>query len=350
MRRAVFAIPGDLSTLTGGYLFERRLLEGLREVGTDTDHLPLGSSFPDPSPDDTAYAVAAMEAVDPAHPLIVDGLVFGSLASAGLARVKAPIVAMIHHPLAHEAGLSDARREYLFRTERDNLALAQAVIVPSRFTARILIDEYGADPSRITVARPGTDRSVDPVGLGLEPVEPPLIVSVGIQHPRKGHDVLLRALAELTDLPWRAVIVGSAYDPDHAAELAALHTELGLESRVRFAGIVSVAERDELYRLATVFALATRYEGYGLVFDEALAHGLPVVSCRTGAVPETVPADAGMLVPPDDPTAFAAALRAVLTDDALRFRMAHAAAAAGSTLPGWLDTARTAQAVLDALG
>ncbi|WP_404434498.1 glycosyltransferase family 4 protein [Microbacterium lacus] len=344
----MFAIPGDLSTVTGGYLYERRLLEGLREIGTDTAHLPLGSSFPDPSPDDSAHAVAAMEALDPAHPLIVDGLVFGSLATAGLARARAPIVAMIHHPLAHEAGLSDARREYLIRTERDNLALARAVIVPSPFTARILIDEYGTDPARITVARPGTDR-VDDVVPGIVSAGPALIVSVGIQHPRKGHDVLLRALAELSDLPWTAVIVGSAYDPVHAAELATLHTELRLEGRVRFAGIVSVAERDELYRLASVFALATRYEGYGLVFDEALAHGLPVVSCRVGAVPETVRPDAGVLVSPDDPLAFADALRAVLTDDTLRIRMAHAAAEAGSTLPGWLDTARTAQAVLDAL-
>lgn len=349
VRQAVFAIPGDLATVTGGYLYERRLLEGLREVGTDTAHLRLGSSFPDPSPEDSAHAVAAMEAVDPAHPLIVDGLVFGSLVTAGFARVKAPIVAMIHHPLAHEAGLSDARRHYLFQTERDNLALARAVIVPSRFTARILIDEYGADPGRITIARPGTDRSVGTATRDLDPAQPPLIVSVGIQHPRKGHDVLLRALAELTDVPWTAVIVGPEYDATHAVALARLHIELGLTDRVRFAGSVSVGERDDLYRRATVFALATHYEGYGLVFDEALAHGLPVVSCRTGAVPETVPADAGVLVAPDDPHAFAAGLRRVLTDDDFRIGMARAAAAAGSTLPTWLDTARTAQAVLDAV-
>ncbi len=127
VRRAVFAIPGDIASVTGGYLYERRLLEGLREVGTDTEHLRLGPSFPDPSPEDSSHAVAAMEALDPAHPLIVDGLVFGSLMTAGLARVRAPIVAMIHHPLAHEAGLSDARRQYLFRTERDNLSQRRRV-------------------------------------------------------------------------------------------------------------------------------------------------------------------------------------------------------------------------------
>ena len=106
--------------------------------------------------------------------------------------------------------------------------------------------------------------------------------------------------------------MGSAYDPAHAADLAALHRSLGLGDRVSFAGRVSQERLGELYRAAGIFALATRYEGYGIVFDEALAHGLPIVSCRTGAVPQTVPSEAGLLVPPGDPHAFAATLDAVL--------------------------------------
>lgn len=345
MRRAVFAIPGDLDTVTGGYLYERRLLEGLREVGTDVVHLPLGATFPDPSSADHAHAVEAMTAVDAATPLILDGFVFGSIDPAALARIAPPIVGMVHHPLAHEEGLDAARRAHLFRTERDNLRVADAVLVPSPHTARILVDEYGADPARITVARPGTDR---PTGRRT-PVEPPLILSVGIRHARKGHDVLLRALALVTDLEWTATIVGSAYDAEHAADLSRLRAQLGLDDRVGFAGEVPVARRDALYRRASVFALATRYEGYGIVFDEALAHGLPIVSCRTGAVPDTVPADAGLLVPPDDPDSFADALRVLLQDGVRRSAMSKAAADAGASLPSWLDTARTAQAVLDAL-
>ena len=346
MRRAVFAIPGDLATVTGGYLYERRLLEGLREVGTDTEHLALGASFPDLSPADLAHAATALSAVDATTPLILDGFVVGAMDTAALARVRAPIVGMVHHPLAHEEGLSAARRDHLFRTERDNLRLAAAVLVPSPHTARMLVDEYGVDPVRITVARPGTDR---PIG-GQTPVGPPLVLSVGIQHPRKGHDILIRALARVAEREWDAVIVGPEHDPRHAAELSRLRDELALAGRVRLAGAVSVAERDDLYRRASVFALATRYEGYGLVFDEALVHGLPIVSCRTGAVPETVPSSAGLLVPPSDPEAFAAALRTVLTDTDLRNAMSAAAARAGSSLPNWRDTATTVQAVLDALG
>lgn len=346
LRPAAFAIPGDITTLTGGYIYERRLLEGLRDLGRDVLHIELGPSFGDPTPADMAHAVATLAALDPARALILDGLVFGSIDTAGLAQVRAPIVAMIHHPLALESGLTDTRRAHLFRTERDNLALAAHVLVPSPHTAAILARDYAVDPGRITIARPGTDRPLGPSA----PVEPPLILSVGIQHPRKGHDILLKALAAITDLEWRAVIVGSPYDPAHAAELARLHSDLELQGRVTFAGRIPADHLDRLYRDATIFALATRYEGYGIVFDEALAYGLPIVTCRTGAVPDTVPADAGLLVPPNDPDAFATALRTLLTDVRRRRALAQASARAAAALPSWRDTARVAGKVLDTLG
>jgi glycosyltransferase involved in cell wall biosynthesis len=345
VRAAAFAIPGDITTLTGGYIYERRLLEGLRAAGRNVLHIPLAASFPDPSPADMADAVARLAALDPARPLILDGLVFGSIDTAGLASVRAPVVAMIHHPLAHESALTEARRAHLYRTERDNLRLARHVLVPSPHTATILTSEYGVAPSEITIVRPGTDRPLGPSA----PVDPPLILSVGIQHPRKGHDILLRALAEVTDLAWRAVIVGSPYDPPHAADLATLHAGLGLGARVTFAGRVSSERLSDLYRTAGIFALATRYEGYGIVFDEALAHGLPIVTCRTGAVPQTVPARAGVLVPPDDPAAFAAALRALLEAPGRRAELAAASRAAGALLPGWDTVAAAAGTVLDAI-
>lgn len=344
-RPAAFAIPGDIETLTGGYIYERRLLLGLRALGRDVEHIELAASFPDPSPQDMADATARLAALDPSRPLILDGLVFGAIDTAGLARVRAPVVAMIHHPLALESGLDAARRDHLFRSERDNLALAAHILVPSPHTRAVLTDRYGASPERITIARPGIDR---PEGTPA-PVTPPLILSVGIQHARKGHDILLDALARLTDLDWQAVIAGGAHDPDCAGALARQQVALGLGARVRIAGRVARPDLDDLFCAASIFALATRYEGYGIVFDEALVRGLPIVSCRTGAVPDTVPPGAGLLVPPEDPEAFAAALRSLLTDTTLRTRMAAAAHAAGAALPGWADTARIASGVLDAL-
>ncbi len=343
MRAAAFAIPGDIETKTGGYIYERMLLHALRDQGRRVDHLILPASFPDPSPAEMAEAIAVMAAVPPDRPIIIDGLVFGAVKTEGLATLRAPIVAMIHHPLALETGLSPARAALLHRREAANLSLAAHVVVPSPHTAHILADQYAVDPARISVAPPGF-AAPDPVRT---PATPPLILSVGILAPRKGHDILLAALARLTDLDWQAAIVGAPHFPDTAAELRAQCTRLGLDGRVRLAGLIDEGDLRTLYRSATVFALATRYEGYGIVLGEALLHGLPVVSCRVGAVPQTLPADAGLLVPPDEPAAFADALRSLLTDPAERRRRAAASERAGHTLPTWAETAQVMGAALD---
>lgn len=340
-----FAIPGDIATLTGGYIYERRLLEGLRQAGHDVQHLQLAASFPDPSAADMTEAVAMLAAVSPDRPLILDGLVFGSIDTTGLARVRAPLVAMIHHPLALETGLSSDRQDHLFQTERDNLRLARHVLVPSPHTRRILVDRYGADPRAITILRPGVDRP----RLPPAPDPMPLILSVGILHPRKGHDILLQALSRLADLDWRAVIVGNPWDADHAAALSRQRAASPVADRVRLAGRVSADELEELYARASIFALATWYEGHGIVFDEALARGLPVVTCDTGAVPDTVPLGAGLLVPPGDPAALADALRMLLVDPARRQAIARAAREAGQGLPSWQGMAEEASLVLSGI-
>lgn len=341
--KAAFAIPGDLATLTGGYIYDRRLLSELRADGRDVAHVGLGASFPDPTPGDMEDAARRLAQFGPDCPVLIDGLAMGAMDLSVLTGMAAPIVALVHHPLAHESGLAPARRDQLYRSERDNLELAAHVVVPSPHTASLLVSDYGVPVERITIARPGTDRP-----LGRVPKsDPPLILSVGIQVPRKGHDVLIRALAKLRDRRWQAVIVGSALDAEHAALLARLVTELDLSAKVRLVGRVSGEELARLYGQASLFALATRYEGYGIVFDEAMVHGLPIVSCATGAVPDTVAPAAGLLVPPDDPDAFAQALARVLDDEAARALMAGAATAAGASLPGWAATARCVGAVFD---
>lgn len=345
LQKAAFAIPGDINTVTGGYIYERRLLEGLRAQGRDVAHIQLGASFPDPTDADMADAAVQLLALPLDCPLILDGLVYGSIDTHILRDMRAPIVAMIHHPLALENGLSDDRRNHLFVTERDNLAHADHVLVPSPHTAALLASDYNVPADRITIVRPGTDRPA----MRPNPSDPPLILSVGIQCPRKGHDVLLRALEPLLHLDWQAVIVGGVHDQDHARALHRLHESLGLQGRVQFAGRVPPQELASFYSKATLFALATRFEGYGIVFDEALSYGLPIVTCQTGAVPDTVPASAGVLVPPDDPAAFSQAMGLLLTDKVLCDRKSQASQQAGMALPPWSETARRAGVVLDGL-
>ena len=339
-----FAIPGDLLTKTGGYIYERNLIDALRARGWRVRHIETPASFPHPAPGDEAATLRLLHEVPTEEPLIVDGLVFGAIDTEGLARIRAPMIAMLHHPLGLEAGLPPDRARALIARETSNLRLAAHVVVPSPHVARLLAAEFGVAAKDISVALPGFTR---PVFRDLPRDDPPLILSVGLIAARKGHDVLLDALARIADLDWRAEIVGRVHEPAVAAALSAQRDRLGLADRVRFAGCVPDAELHDLYARATLFALATRYEGYGMVFGEALLAGLPIVTCATGAVPETVPAAAGMLLPPDDASAFAGALRRLLTDPAGRAACACAASRVGAALPDWSDTAAVMGAALD---
>lgn len=340
---AAFAIPGDATQKTGGYIYEYELLQALRRTGRDMLHLELGAGFPNPGDTETAEAIAAMAALPPDVPLIIDGLVFGSIDTAGLRTVRAPIVAMIHHPLGLETGLTPAQSEFLLQREADNLQLAEAVLVPSPHTARILIQQFNVPADKITVAPPGF-RPADPIH---RPQSPPLILSVGILAERKGHDVLVAALGRIREIDWQARIVGKTHDRAVEAALRQQILDLGLGDRITITGLLADAGVIESYREATLFALATRYEGYGIVLGEAMLHGLPIVTCDTGAVPDTVAPGAGLLVPVDDVEAFAQAMRSVMTNEMERRAMSKLSAEAGRQLNSWDETERIVGRVLD---
>jgi glycosyltransferase involved in cell wall biosynthesis len=158
--------------------------------------------------------------------------------------------------------------------------------------------------------------------------------------PRKGYDTLIAALATLADLPWHLTIAGDCTrDPAAVARLISDIARSRLGDRVAILGAVSPERVGELYAGADLFVLASRFEGYGMVYAEAIMRGLAVVGTTAGAIPETVPADAGMLVPPDDVAALALALRQLMENPEERQRLAAAARATAARLPSWQESA-----------
>jgi len=334
-----FAIPGDLATLTGGYGYDRRLIAGLRDAGWKVRHLQLGPSFPFPDAADLAAAGESFAALAADSLVLVDGLAFGALpkvAEKEAGRLR--LVALVHHPLAEETGLSAAASDALLRSERRALAGTRGVVATSGTTARRLTEAYDVLPERLAVARPGSDRAGPGAISRRAPDDPVRLLSIGTLTPRKGHDLLIEALARLADLPWRCRIIGSPdRAPATAAELRARIARHGLQSRIILAG--ETADLAAAYGAADVFVLASRHEGYGMVFAEAMQHGLPIIATTAGAIPEAVPSTAGILVPPDDVASLARALAQMIRDPALRAGYAAGARAAALSLPSWEDTA-----------
>ena len=341
----VFAYPGDLSTRTGGYGYDRRMITGLEALGWDVELLALGDGFPEPASAVKQNAERLLSALPDGALVMIDGLAFGILddwAAREAARLR--IVALVHHPLALETGLGADRQAVLQESEHKALSFARHIVVTSPETGREVESRFSIPADDITVALPGTD----PAPVSACDGDPPHIVSVGSLIARKAHDVLIDALKRIENLPWKATIAGSRdMDPPTARALERQIAALGLHDRILLAG--DCDDTRALLATADIFALASRYEGYGMVFAEALSQGLPVIACRAGAIPDVVPSDAGILVAVDDSSGFADALEKMITDKAFHAEMAAAARRAGERLPGWDDTAGTISEALEAI-
>ena len=109
VKEVVFAVPGDLATPTGGYTYDRRIIRELVGLGWRVEVQNLGDGFPYPTAHTRAAACTLLAALRPARPIVIDGLAFGALpdpAKALGAGASHPLVALVHHPLSLETGLS----------------------------------------------------------------------------------------------------------------------------------------------------------------------------------------------------------------------------------------------------
>jgi glycosyltransferase involved in cell wall biosynthesis len=335
-------VPGPLEQRTGGYIYDRRIVLGLHDLGIAVAVHELSGCFP--LIDDAARRStgAVLAALPPGGLPLIDGLAFPAVAEQ-LDRLQQPFVALVHHPLALETGLSAAQAGQLAAAERRVLAAAARVIVTSPGT-RADLAGYDVDPARVGVVLPGTEPA--PLARGSGGAELALLCVASLT-ARKGHLVLLEALAALADLPWRLTCIGSPErDPATAAAIAASIEAHGLAARVALVGEQDEAALQPWYDAADAFVLASHHEGYGMVLAEALARGLPIVSTSAGAIPQTVPAAAGILVPPGDPPALAAALRRLIGEPELRRKLAAGAQAARAGLPDWRAAAQAFAAEL----
>lgn len=234
------------------------------------------------------------------------------------------------------------------RWERANVRRADRVVVGSRYSARVATDVYGVDPARIAVIP-------EPIDLAewrrrfaaaeRRVSSRPTVLSVARMYPRKHLQDLLHAAVVLRHrIPNVQVrIVGEGPE---SQRLRRLHADLGLGDTVVLLGEVTRAELSVEYVSADCFCLPTIQEGFGLVFAEAMAAGLPVVACRAAAVPEVVgDGEAGVLVSPERPDELAIAMETVLMDHGLRKQLADQARRRVEAY----DIGRVARAFVEAL-
>ena len=327
--RAAFVTVGDPTRLTGGYLYNRRLLSGLRGNGVGVERvIPCGAS-----PGEQARSAPGFgEVFDPtAYDVVVVDALARVLCAPHLDRWRSvvPAVALVHE-LPGTADPASADRE---RTFEEPLLRADRVVAVSGHGRELLL-EKGVSAGAVRVVPPGFD--------GLAPSQSPekgdgplRVLCVGQWIPRKGILDLVRAWKMAGRLRVVLDLVGETdADPPYKSRVT---KAVAGDPSILTHGPVGNAALAALYASADAFALPSRYEGYGIVFAEAISRGLPVVACRVGPVPDLV-GEAALLVPPADAPALSGALGRILSDAGLRKKMSAAATRRAADLPRWSDT------------
>ena len=341
-------VPGALDQWTGGYIYDARMVVGLRRLGWRVTVHNLDGVFPDADDRARASFTRTLASLPNGARVLIDGLALGGLpAPAHANRGRLRMLALVHHPLAEETGLEPRQRDRFAALEREALAACTGVLVTSPFTARRM-EALEVPATRVRAVPPGTE-AVRPA-RGPHPDDPPRLLCAASVIPRKGQDVLVRALVRLRKAAWSCVCAGSlTRAPAYASAVQEQARQGGLAERIRFPGECTPETLDDLYDSSSLFVLPSYYEGYGLALSEAMARGLPVISTTGGAIPCTVPAEAGVLVPPGDEEALADALGELLSDvpggggiaaDARRAQLATAALRHVASLPNWDQAAQ----------
>lgn len=347
MTEVHFVVPDgidDPSRPSGGNVYDRHVSRALAEIGWPVHVHAVPGSWP--QPDAAAYAAlgCVVERIPDGALALLDGLVASPAAEILVPQAsRLRLVALVHMPLGQGTADGDTRTR-----EGAVLSAAASVVTTSAWSRRTLLELYPLPGGHVHVAQPGVNGAPRAPGT----TSGGALLCVAAVTPGKGHDVLLDALATMTDLSWDCLCVGSLdRDPAFAESLRRRLSDEDLRDRVRFPGPRIGADLDRSYVSADLLVLPSRAETYGMVVTEALARGLPVVAADVGGVAEglghgTDGTRPGLLVPPGDPAALAATLRTWLTDAEVRSTWRRAARERRASLSDWSTTTRVIASVL----
>ncbi|MEA9997731.1 glycosyltransferase family 4 protein [Cryobacterium sp. RTS3] len=327
--RVSFFVPAaidDPARVSGGNVYDQHVRDGLRRRGWEVHMVPI-------PPDDGTLTAQTLSRLPNGALALVDGLVAARESVAlGLQATRLRLVVLAHMVTAESR-------------ERDAFRAAKRIIATSGWTRSEIITRHDSEPGDVVVAYPGTDpattANATPAGDRL--------LCVGVVAPHKGQDLLLDALAHLTDVSgWTCTFVGSLDGaPAFVDELTRARRRTRLTGRARFTGALAGPQLDNAYAGTDLVVVPSRYESFGMVVTEALARGIPVLASRVGGIPEALSNEsAGILVAPEDPRALEVALRHWLASGVLRSQLKGAAVAASRRARPWSATVATIASTL----
>ncbi len=330
--RIVYLGSDDYARLTGGFVFNSRLVAALARQGAEVTGLSVPVAFP-AIPEEGRRLLATHFAGLPADAVLLSDHLHVADVEPLLRGRGFAAVSVFHHSRTIEDRLNGDPPDRA--AEMRGFEVSDAVIVTSDATRDYLLSHYAVAPERILVVTPGhepANRSQGPASGSRR------ILTLGAVVPRKRQDYLLETASALASSGWHWRFVGDlGRDPAYVARLRQRIAEAGLGDRVELTGAAGGVELERMWGETALYVAASHYEGYGMAVAEALRHGVPVVTTESGAVGTW--ARAGVLIAPDDDAAaFARTVDALLAGPGALQPLADQAWAFGALLPGWEET------------
>jgi glycosyltransferase involved in cell wall biosynthesis len=328
---------GGTGRKTGGYMYNGRVIFGLRKRGFEIEEVVAGGASPD------EQRIAAPGFGSTFDPSRYDVIVVDALARIAVAPHLdlwlswRPVVALVHELPSVASGGSGPETVPSECDYEEPLLHADRLVAVSDHGRNVLLGR-GVLPGRIHVVPPGFDGIPEGVGPHVQGDGPVRALCVAQWIERKGILTLVEAWALRERKGAVLELIGETdADPDYAVRIGDA-IEAAPRDSIVVSGCVDDATLGASYASADLFVLPSRYEGYGIVYAEALARGLPIIACEIGPVPDLVGREAAVLVRPDDKEDLSAALDLLLGDPTLRTKMSAAASRRASRLPRWEDT------------
>jgi glycosyltransferase involved in cell wall biosynthesis len=346
--RVGLVIYGSLKTLSGGYLYDRVLVEYLRAQGDQVEVISLPDrSYPGRLAGNLFRPRSVGKAQLPLDILLQDELCHPSLiwwnrklkGSDGV-----PVISIVHHLLTSEPGHHLWLAPLYRRVELAYLRSVDGFIFNSETTRKVVENAVGQDLDSV-VSQPGADRLNPSVSdeeiIARSRTDGPLrILYLGNVIPRKGLDVLMDALLRLSENAWELTVVGSLeMDRDYSAIVKQMVGIGGFEGRIRFTGPLEDIQLVREMENHHLMALPSYYEGYGIAYLEAMGFGMPVIASDAGAAPEIITAGVdGFLIPPGDSAALADLIEGLMADRPRLAQMGCAARRRYLASPRWAES------------
>jgi glycosyltransferase involved in cell wall biosynthesis len=316
-----FVVPDaidDPDRVSGGNVYDQHVRDGLRRSGWDVRMVLISAGS-------GSMTARTLSQLPDGALVLIDGLISVRESEALTAQSSRLRIVVLAHMVED------------FPTEREALRGTKRIIATSGWTRSELISRDFADLYDVVVAQPGTD----PAAPTLASRSGSRLLCVGVVAPHKGQDLLVGALAHLTDIDdWSCTFVGSLdAAPGFVDELTQTIDQSQLTGRVTFTDVLAGRQLESAYSRADLVVVPSRNESFGMVVAEALARGIPVVAAHVGGIPEAMSSTAeGILVPPEDPWALEVVLRQWLSSPGRRTELKKAAMEARATARPWSAT------------